>query len=276
MRILHQMIGTIFKEENIFMKKLTGKKILKISAVFILVICLLFLINFIPTFSLKTANMNELNGQWINVYYEKEKEAAEDVFQYANSETQYIAQKLGFSEKQNVNVYIYDCQSTMQRKKYGFIGPVLGLDWYIGDNIGTNVILTSPANPGKVHDYNNNKNAVLHEIVHAYISVLNPDIHLWLTEGTALYLTNGEPFYKEYLNDMSIPAYSDTLTRNPIRFANCGGYELAHTYIEYIDTQYGWDKVLELIKTENYEECFGKSEEDIYNEWVKYIQNYYQ
>lgn len=52
---------------------------------------------------------------------------------------------------------IYDHQSTMQKKKYGYIGPLLGLDWYIGDNIGTDVILTSPANPGKVHDYDNNK-----------------------------------------------------------------------------------------------------------------------
>jgi hypothetical protein len=51
---------------------------------------------------------------------------------------------------------------------------------------------------------------------------------------------------------------------------------LAHTYIEYIDTQYGWDKVLELIKSEDYEAVFGKTEKDIYNEWVEYIQNYFQ
>ena len=69
----------------------------------------------------------------------------------------------------------------MGNRKYAksrTIGPVLGLDWYIGDNIGTDVILTSSANPGKVHDYDNNKYAVLHEIVHAYINVKNPDIHL--------------------------------------------------------------------------------------------------
>lgn len=258
------------------MKKACVKKIAIILLAVIIIMAALLFLNFLPTFSLKTGDMKELQGQWVDVYYEKEKTAAEDVFQYADSETKYIAEKLGFYEKQNVNVYIYDFQSTMQRKKYGFVGPLLGLDWYIGDNIGTNVILTSPANPGPVHDYDNNKNAVLHEIVHAYISVLNPDIHLWLTEGTALYLTNGEPFYREYLKGMSIPAYSDTLTRNPIRFSNCGGYQLAHTYIEYIDAQYGWEKVLDLIKTENYEECLGKSDEELYNEWVNYIQNYYQ
>jgi hypothetical protein len=254
----------------------TLKRVSKIVLGVLLIIFLLTLINFIPVMSLKTSDMKVLEGQWVNVYYENEEAAAEDVFQYADSETAAIAQKLGFDTKQDVNIYIYDYQATMQRKKYGFIGPMLGLDWYIGDNIGTNVILTSPANPGPVHDYDNNKYAVLHEVVHAYISVSNPNIHLWLTEGTALYLTNGEPFYKDYLDNMSIPSYSDTRTRNPIRFANCGGYQLAHTYIEYIDAQYGWDKVLELIESEDYEAVLGKTEKDIYDEWVEYIQNYYQ
>ena len=105
----------------------------------------------------------------------------------------------------------------------------------------------SVAKPGKVHDYDNNKYAVLHEIVHAYISVKNPNIHLWLTEGMALYLSNGEEFYKEYLEEMKIPTYEDTCTRNPIRFSNCGGYTFANTYIEYLESTYGWSKVLELI-----------------------------
>lgn len=91
------------------------------------------------------------------------------------------------SEKEEVNVYIYDSQNTMQKKKYGFVAPMLGLDWYIGDNIGTDVILTSPANPGKVHNYNNNKYAVAHEIVHAYISVINKNVDLWLTEGRVIF-----------------------------------------------------------------------------------------
>lgn len=234
------------------------------------------IINFLPTWNLKTANMNVLNGDWVNVYYETEKDAAEDVFTYANMETGFIANKLGFQEKQNVNVYIYDSQKTMQIKKYGYVALLLELDWYIGDNIGTEVILTSPANPGEVHDYDNNKYAVLHEIVHAYVSVMNEDIDLWLTEGMALYLSNGEPFYKEKLNDFSMPSYQATGSNNPLTFSNCGGYTFAHIYIEYLDKTYGWDKVLELIKTENYEECFNKSKREIYEEWVFYLENYYQ
>ena len=236
----------------------------------------LLIINFIPTWNLKTFNMQELSGSWINVYYETEQVAAEDVFAYADAETEAVAKALGFEEKPDVNVYIYDYQRTMQTKKYGFVAPMLGLDWYIGDNRGTEVLLTSPANPGKVHTYDNNKYAVLHEIVHAYVSVINKKIDLWLTEGMALYLSNGEPFYKEYLNYMNVPTYKNTISNNPLTFSNCGGYTFAHTYIEYLDKTYGWDKVLLLMETEDYKECFGKSQREIYDEWVNYIESYYQ
>lgn len=122
--------------------------------------------------------------------------------------------------KQTVRVFIYDSQKTMQEKKYGLIGPMLGLDWYVGDNIGTDVILTSPANPGPAH------------------------------------------------------TYEDTLTRNPIRFSDCGGYTFAYTYIQYLEETYGWDKVLQIIETEDYEIVFDKTQKEIYVEWVKYIRNY--
>lgn len=248
-------------------------RVLKILFGIIILLIGMLIINFIPTFNLKTSDMNMLSGEWVNVYYESEEAAAKDVFQYADGATASIAQKLGFKEKQDINVYIYDYQNTMQTKKYGLIAPLLNLDWYIGDNIGTDVILTSPANPGEVHDYDNNKYAVLHEIVHAYISVINKDIDLWLTEGVALYLSNGLPFNKEFINN-GIPTYKDTCSNNPLTFSDCGGYTFAHTYIEFLDTNYGWDSVLSLLETEDYESCFGKSKKEIYNEWVNYISNY--
>lgn len=175
--------------------------------------------------------MSLLEGKWVNVYYETEKDAAEDVFQYADTETKYIAEKLGLT-KNKTSIYTYMI----------------------------------------IKEQCNKRNMVI--IVHAYISVKNPDIHLWLTEGMALYLSNGEEFCKEYLEEMKIPTYEDTCTRNPIRFSNCGGYTFANTYIEYLESTYGWSKVLKLIETENYEQVFGKSSEEIYDEWVLYLNTY--
>lgn len=252
------------------------KKVLKVLLGVVMVCILLVLINFIPTIQLKTKGMKCLEGNWIRVYYEEEEEAARDVFAFAEENTAVIAEKLGFTDNPDVNVYIYDKQSIMQTKKYGLLGPALGFDWYIGDNIKTDVILTSPANPGKEHNYEDVKNAVTHEIVHAYISVINPDIHLWLTEGMALYLANGAPFHKEYLSRITLPTFEETCSRNPVVFENCGGYMLSHIYIEFLDKRYGWDKVMELIKTEDYQAVFGKSQKELYKEWVEYLYHYGQ
>lgn len=82
-----------------------------------------------------------------------------------------------------------------------------------------------------------------------------------------LYLSNGAPFYKFNLEDIAIPSYADIRTRNPVRLADMGGYYLAHTYIEYLDVTYGWEKVMELVNTEEYEKVFAKTEEEIYEEW---------
>ena len=251
-------------------------KMVKILGIIFVVAALLIFIDFIPTLGLKTSNMHIIEGKWVNVYYEEEEVAAKDIFQLANVRSGELAKKLGFGEKQNINIYIYDNQSTMQMKKYGLIGPMLSLDWYIGDNIGKDVILTSPANPGKVHNYDNNKQAALHEMVHAYVSIINPHIRLWLTEGMALYLSNAEPFYKKYTYNMHIPTFSEMKTSNPVKFSNIGGYTFANTYIEFIYKVYGWEKLMMIIKTEDYEKVFGKSDEDIYNEWINYIKNYYQ
>lgn len=236
-------------------------------------LCIVIVVNFLPTLNPETAGMSMIEGEWINVYYEKEAGAAMDTFRYADGEVERIARKLGFREKQAVNVFVYDNQKTMQMKKYGFIGPMLHLDWYIGDNIGTNVILTSPANPGPAHTYDDNKYAVLHEIVHAYISVMNPGIRLWLTEGCALYLANGAPIADEDLPYMKIPSFAETRTANPVRFANCGGYSFAYDYIEFLDKEYGWDKVVGLLKTEDYEKVLGKGEREIYDEWTESLNS---
>lgn len=250
------------------------KKWLKRIGIVFLIVIMLFGASFIPTLWLKSSKMHLLEGAWVDVYYETEKNAALDVFELAEVNAELLTNKLGLSGKQPVVIYIYDNQYVMQTKKYGWIIPLLGLDWYIGDNIGTNVILTSPAHSGKAHNYQSIKQASLHELVHAYVSIINPKIQLWLTEGCALYLSNGEEFKKGMLEYMKIPTYDDIHTSNPIYFANMGGYTFAHTYIEYLDVTYGWDKVRMLLETEEYEKTFGKNEKQLYDEWVDYITHY--
>lgn len=241
----------------------------------VLVLILVGLINFIPTIRLANAKMSVFVGDWVNVYYETEKEAARDTFELADERAGELAGLLGLTTKQNIRIYIYDDQKTMKAKKYGFIATFLNLDWYIGDNIGTNVILTSPASQVKGHTYDTIRGAVLHEIVHAYNYVLNKDMTYWIDNGLAGYLSGQNP--GNIKNYGTIPTLEQTRLKGllaPVKFAEFNGYQFSYNYIEYLDKTYSWDKIKEFIISGDYVTAFGVSEEEIYNEWVKSIMEY--
>lgn len=215
---------------------------------------------------LKEADMRELFGKYVTVFYEKEDVAAHDVFELAEKESPRIARLLGFAEPVKINIYVYDKQETFWSKRMGFLSQIMNFNWYIGDNRGTDVLLLSPANTNSDHSYDSIKNAVVHEMVHAYNSVLNPNMKLWFNEGLAVYLAGQKPvddFYKYF----SIPEISQMHTADNAEFSEFGGYQFAYTYIAYLAEKYGFHRVLEFAKTADYEQTFGKSEKEIYSEW---------
>ena len=57
----------------------------------ILIVVSLIIINFIPTWSLQTGSMQKIEGNWLNVYYEAEEAAAQDVFNLADKEAEGLA-----------------------------------------------------------------------------------------------------------------------------------------------------------------------------------------
>ena len=255
------------------MKK-KAKKPLLAAGLVLGVVALLFGASFIPTLWLDNGGMRTFAGDWITVYYENEEGAARDVFELAEAEAGRLTQKLGFVEKQDLKLYIYARQSTFHTKKYGLIAPLLNLNWYIGDNRGSTVILASPAEVTNPQAYDRRKYAAPHEMVHALNSIVNSKMSLWLNEGAALYLTNGAP-PNDLFDNAPIPTLSQTDIKNPVDFSNMGGYYFAHTYIEHLDKTYGWDKVLSLLKTGDYEAALGKTRETVYEEWRDFLKNHY-
>jgi hypothetical protein len=251
------------------------RKVLVILCLLVVGLLLLIFINFIPTFYLKNPGMNTLQGEYITVYYEKEETAARDVFSLTERESGYIAAKLGFTSPQDIKLYIYDRQSAMQMKKYGLIVLFLNLEWYIGDNRGTNVLLTSPANPGNAHDYDEVKTASVHEMVHAYNSLLNPHMPLWVNEGMAGYLAGQKPREDLYDTVYFVPDIKQTHTNSPLEFSNIGGYDFAYTYVEYMDEAFGWESFLAYAKTGDFSIAFGIDEQRVYDGWVGFLKENY-
>lgn len=148
------------------LKNMTRNSMIRVAGVTIGLLLILFALSFMPTLFIRTPGMTQLKGRHLTVYYEKEKEAALDICQLAEQESDRIAESLGFSAPQDIRIYIYDQQTVFQTKKYGWIALLLNLDWYIGDNRNTSVLLTSPANPGTVHGYDETKEVAIHEMVH--------------------------------------------------------------------------------------------------------------
>lgn len=236
------------------------------------ILVLLLGINLIPTLSLNNKGMKQLQGVHCQVFFEKEEVAAQSVFQLIEAEAQRISQALGI-QSQVIPVYVFDHQMTMQTKKYGYISSFLQLNWYIGDNRGSNVLLTSPANPGEMHSSESVLQASLHELVHAYNHLLNPKMSYWLDNGLAGYLSNQIP-QDNLVQSVPIPSYQETKVYGwlaPLQFAGMGGYEYSYTYVEYLASTYPWEQVVELVRTGDYEASLGVSEFEVYQAWVEYL-----
>ncbi len=254
------------------MKKLIVKLV---SLVIAFILITLITISIMPTLTLKQRGMESYIGENVNVYYEKENEAAYDVFSCAEEQITQLREKLEVEIDDPINIYVYDRQETFQTKKYGLFVRYIDLEWYVGDNVKNEVILTSPASEGLLYTYDSMVEITLHELVHAMNYLINPKLSLWINEGVALYLTNGNPprYLLDYYSDT--PSLKQMQTSNPIAFANMGGYDFSYTYIKFIDETYGWDYVLKLMSNTDYREVFGKSEEVIYDEWISFLTIHY-
>jgi len=253
-------------------KKSKSKKLLKIILLSLCGLIVAILLTFIPTLmSLETRGMSSLVGEYVTIFFEQEEAAAKDVFEVLEEGSRRIAEMLGFDTPKNINVYIYDRQSSMQIRRFGLLVLLLNVEWFVGTNIGTDVIMVSPANPGSQHDWDSILQVAIHELVHAYNHILNPNMRLWIDEGLATYLSAMNPWEWGFRVG-NIPTIQQMRTSNPLTFANIEGYQLSFTYIEYLHETFGWESVLTLARTNDFMEAFGLREEDVYYGWVSWLR----
>ncbi len=249
------------------------KKGLKILGIVIVVICLIVLTTFIPTFNLKSSTMLKYESSNFSIFYEKEDEnAVKDIAEKLNSGYSKISESISLTPTYKTEIYVYRNIDEFHIKKYGLLGKIFGPKWYIGDNVENKVIIVSPNNPGTEHDYNSIVDATLHEYVHTLMWNINPKLSKFLNEGMAGYISGNT---KSNYIFKSLPNFNDTKISNPIEFGNSGLYPISYTYIEFLDITYGMDKVLELISSTDYNKTFNKSEEEIFNEWIDFLKTNY-
>lgn len=170
----------------------------------------------------------------------------------------------------NTDVYIFPDQGLFKTRKYGPVGKVLSLDWYIGDNIGDKILLLSPDHPTRVHSYSSIVGAVGHEYVHTVMYRLYPHCPLWLNEGVALYLTNGSRGEAIH-QSMEFPPEKILTSGNPLYFANHNGYSFADTFIQYVLDTYGKKALFSLFERGDYAKALGVDRSQVYQGWKAWL-----
>ncbi|MEJ8554947.1 hypothetical protein [Tepidibacter sp. Z1-5] len=254
------------------MKKIKTKKFLILGIILLLII----VIQSIPIFILKDIGMQRIDGDYVNVYYDKgDENGAAIVFKDLENSGKEIVNKLNYKFDSKTVIYVYKNQPLLHIRKYGLATLAIAPNWYIGDNKGSRVLMVSPEANIKDHNMKSIMSAAKHELVHTINYRINPNLSYFIDNGVATYLAKQSP-YKNFIQDNVIPSIEFLDIKDELKFGNAGGYQYSYTFIEFLDKEYGWERVIELIEgNKSYMDIFSKDKQEIYNEWVIYLEKYY-
>lgn len=156
-------------------------------------------------------------------------------------------------------------------------------EWIRGGIGVGKILIASPLNPPPGSNYNNVVNTAVHEFVHKVIDKINPYTPRWLNEGIASFEAkdNSENWIrktvKSGLDADEIPTFDDLDTGSDFEtFFKRNGYQFSYTMIEFIISEYGYEKLIEFIKSPtDFEGVFEVSKDQLHGQWVRYIKYNY-
>jgi hypothetical protein len=248
--------------------KIKSKK----TSIIIICIIALAIIQTLPIFFPKPLGSQTITDKNIHLYYQLgDEKGAKEVFELLKDKSDEIRNRMNFKNSVPTKVYLYKTQNQLVIREAGFITLTFAPSWHIGDSHKGNIMMVSPYTVVKGHTHDSILKATLHELVHSIVYQMNPKLSYFWDNGLATYLAQQEPQERE-INSMPIPTLRDMHTENGLKFGEMGGYAYSYKYIEYLDQTYGWEKVAAYASGKgDYEDVFQKSEEDIYRDWCKYM-----
>lgn len=250
------------------------KKKGKRAVIIIGIILAITVIQTLPVLFIRPLGYRTLSNELVNVYYQSGDEAgAQEVFDLLAEKTASIYNKLNYTSEAPIEVHLYKTQAQLALREAGFITLLFAPEWHIGDCHNGKIMMLSPNTPIKAHTHDAILRATLHELVHSVNYHINPKLSYFWDNGLATYIAGQVPEEGSY-DIGKIPSISDMHTENGLKFGNMGGYAFSYLYIEYLDQTYGWDKVAAFAKGEgSYQEIFGKTEAELYDDWRLYLQS---
>ncbi len=127
-----------------------------------------------------------------------------------------------------------------------------------------------------------------HEMTHSFVYNLNPNISGWLTEGIALY--EQTPVFNETIRKVGfitwiesdikkglIPKFSELFNGREITDPLVTkDYVFAGSFVDFVTMKYGYEVLIEFIKSLDFTKSFGKSETEVHMEWMKFLTEIYK
>ena len=235
----------------------------------IIVILVIVFLGFKKNINLK--GMQTYNTPHFTIYYnELNQQTLEDIEQKLETSYPDFHKFFGLNSNSNSKVVVYKTVERFQKAYLGFILSLVYGDWACGAAYQDLVLITSPENPGTQHTYEDILEIVTHEYIHTLVFQQNEMPDIWLDEGVATFLSG----QKSELPPI-IPGFKAMQKQDMNTFLENNGYAFSYVYVEYLVKVYGSEKVVNLIRSYDYEETFGKSALDIYNEWVSFLETEY-
>jgi hypothetical protein len=240
----------------------TGKYLL---VAFVAVVVVLF---FGLKKNINLRGLHKYQSPHFTVYYEAlNQQTLHDIEQKLETAFPGIQEFFGLNDDDRTDVIVYKTVGRFQRAYLGLLLSLVFGDWAAGAAYQHTLLLTSPENPGRQHTYEDMLDIAVHEYVHTQVYRVNENADIWLDEGLASYLAGQRSdFY-----DVAVPSFERMQSQSQGEFVENGGYTWGYSYVEFLVETYGAEKVVELVRTNDYEGSLGKSKSAVYDEWLAYL-----
>ncbi len=227
-------------------------------------------------------------GHFKIYYLEQDKDCLEDLSNGLEAAYAKVTKDLDCELDYKVDVMVYPDIGELQAA-IGYTAGTGQDDYITAATIGRRISITSPLNPGPARDYAHMVNSsTFHEFTHVVINEITSsdswptEVPRWLNEGIASY-EGGPPMPEEILRmqvsqrvlSEQAPTFEEMAGYGQ-DFILKGGYFFTLPAGEFLVKKYGFDKVKKLILSpEDYKGIFGKSEQDLWKEWIEYLKENY-
>ena len=221
-------------------------------------------------------------------YNESEKAAIEDLKSQLENNYDRITTDLKQPMDKPVNIKIYpdlDSFHFANKLKSGIFWWINIFkkeeSWVVGNtDLRGDIMMVSPLNPGENgFTYDDILKVAVHEFTHA-VSVkagnntgfIRSGFGMLINEGLAVYEAGQGSNYEkdEQFNSKVLEAVLQSI--DDIKPDSTYRYYAGYSFVKYVVENYGYDKIVELLKKDYSGNNYDNETKDLYNEWLEYLK----